>query len=55
MHRHELVGRKGVVRIQHLVSKIAHEGFSCKVKVTEHFVRPPAAKESDDVSVHFGY
>ena len=55
MHRHELVGRKGVVRIQHLLGKIVHDGFSCKMKVTEHFVRPPAAKELDDVSVHFGY
>ncbi len=54
MHRHVLVGRNGVVRIQHFLGKIAHDGFSCKMKVPEHFVRPPAAKDLDDVSVHFG-
>lgn len=36
------------------MGEIAHDGFSRKVKVTQHFIRPPAAKKLNDIGVHFG-
>eukprot|EP00985_Skeletonema_marinoi_P017097 scaffold9313_cov131-Skeletonema_marinoi.AAC.1 len=40
--------------VEHFLGEIAHDGFSRKVKVTQHFIRPPAAKKLNDISVHFG-
>jgi len=54
MHRHQLVGRDGVIGVKHALCEVAHDGFSCKVEVAEHLVRPPAAKEPNDIGVDFG-
>ncbi len=45
MHRHKLVGRDGVISVEHVFSEVAHDWFSCKMEVAEHLVRLPAAEE----------
>lgn len=54
MHRHELVGRHGVVGVEHALGEVAHDRFGCQVKVAEHLIRAPSAEEPDDVCVDFG-
>jgi hypothetical protein len=38
--------------IEHLGGKVAHDGLGLEVEVMKHFVKPPTAKQLDDIGVH---
>ena len=48
-----LVGVKGeVTLLSHASGKVVHDGLGLDMEVSEHFVRAPAANESNDVGIN---
>ena len=47
-----MTGDKAIIRMKHPTDKLFGDRFSSEVKVPEHFVRTPAAKQSDYVGVN---
>ena len=54
MRRHELVRDKLVLCLEHLAGKVVHDGLGCEMEIAEHFVRPPATQEANDIGVNVG-
>ena len=43
-----------VTPMEHEPGEVAHDRLGLKVEVPEHFIRAPAANESDDVGINSG-
>ena len=53
MHWHDLVRNEGeITRLKHFCGVIFHESLGLDMKVVEHFIRAPAANESNDAGIN---
>ena len=52
----DVLARDEVVRsaLEHKPCEVSHDGLHLKMKITEHFIRPPASNQADDIGVNLG-